>query len=131
MPLAINKPPLYDRIGDHAWEAWFSDLCDQVNANSVVSSVITKSSYTVGLTDGYLFVNATAGPVTILMPFASTKRRRLIVIKKTDTSANAVTVQAKTGDTIDGAATQSLSTANACLTLVSDTTTHWWITSRA
>lgn len=71
------------------------------------------ANYTVLLSDGTIFVDCTAGPVTITLPTAASAivngQGQRVRVKKIDTTANAVTITA-TGGQIDGAASAVIST---------------------
>jgi hypothetical protein len=53
------------------------------------------------------------------------------LIKKTDSSANAVTVTRAGSDTIEGASSKPLAKGYASLTLISNGTNEWYIQSNA
>lgn len=65
------------------------------------------SPYTVTVTDYFISVNSTAGPVTILLPDSPTANRQFIVKDRLGQAAtNAVTITTVSGvNTIDGATT--------------------------
>lgn len=67
--------------------------------------------------DYLLLVDATAGAVTVTLPAVALSNRRVLVVKKVDASANAVTVDGDAAETIDGAASQSLTGQWDALTL--------------
>ncbi|MFF9171734.1 MULTISPECIES: hypothetical protein [unclassified Streptomyces] len=80
--------------------------------------ITTKTSnYTVSVVDETILVDASAGPVTITL-ISAVATPNVYVVKKTDGSANAVTVAAAGTEKIDGASTKSLATAGASTTLV-------------
>lgn len=87
--------------------------------------IVTASPHIVG-TEQVILVDATAGPVTVLMPLTSTRLGNDIQIQKIDASANAVTVSRTGGDTIDGAVTQTLAQQGDALWLVADSTNSEW-----
>jgi hypothetical protein len=62
---------------------------------------------------------ATSG-VTISLPSSTGLSGRQYIIKKTDSSASHVVVEAASGQTIDGFPTQSLTVQYEALTVVSD-----------
>lgn len=64
---------------------------------------------TLGYTHHTVLVDASGGAVTITLPTVATAARRQYYIKKIDASGNAVTIDGAGAETIDGAATQSLS----------------------
>ena len=71
-------------------------------------------------------VDATAGAVTLTLPTATTTTRRIYHVKKTDSSANAVTIDGAGAETIDGATTQTLIAQYESIQIVSDGTS-WFI----
>jgi hypothetical protein len=94
-------------------------------AGSLARAIVSKSgAYTATASDSVMEVNAGSGAVTITVPTAAGIAGRLYTIKKTDASANAVTVAATGGQTFDGSATISLSTQNQHVTVISNGT-NW------
>jgi hypothetical protein len=85
----------------------------------------TTTAYTATGSDSLILGNATSAAFTVTLPNASGRTGRLYTVKKTDSSANAVTV-ATGGGTIDGASTQSLASQWAKLTVISDGT-NWFV----
>jgi hypothetical protein len=86
------------------------------------------ANYTQVTADRVIAVDATSGAVTItLTAVASLPIGYTVTIKKTDTSANAVIVDANSAELIEGATTQILFTQNAHVTIV-NTGTAWIIT---
>ena len=77
------------------------------------------SSYTVSYNDAFIPVDATAGNVTItLLPAREMEQKRL-TIKKTDASANTVTIDASGTETIDGALTRVITTQYVSIEIMS------------
>lgn len=72
------------------------------------------------LSDDLLVVDATAGAVTIALPAAAGAFGAAFAVKKVDASGNAVTIDANGAETIDGAATVSISTQWETVRVVSD-----------
>lgn len=70
--------------------------------------------------------DATSAAITVTLPKAALHNSRVYSIKKTDSSANAVTVTPDGSETIDGAASYALSAQWKSLTIVSDGT-QWLI----
>jgi len=67
-------------------------------------AIATKSGdYTATLNDETILVNATSAAVTITLPDATTATGKKFIVKKIDTTSNAVTVKATAGN-IDGIA---------------------------
>jgi hypothetical protein len=78
--------------------------------------------------DDYIVLcDATAGVVTLTLPAAAASQGRKLVAKKTDASANAVTVDGNGAETVDGAASVSITARYDSVSVISDGTT-WWIT---
>jgi hypothetical protein len=77
--------------------------------------------------DDYLVVcNATSGVVTMTLPAAAASQGRKLVAKKIDASANAVTVDGNGAETVDGAASVSITAQYDSVSVISDGTT-WWV----
>jgi hypothetical protein len=89
-------------------------------------SVVTDSTTsTLASTDDVSLVNATGGAVTITLTGVATSGKRL-TIKKTDSTANTVTIQRDGSSTIDGATTKILYSQYESITIISDGT-NWHI----
>lgn len=71
--------------------------------------------------------DATTAPFALTLPAASTCSGKIFIIKKSDASANAVTVTRAGADTIDGATTYALSTQYQSVTLISDGSALWMV----
>jgi hypothetical protein len=82
---------------------------------------------TLASTDGYVRVDATSGPITVTLPTAVGRDGRPYIIKKIDSSTNAVTVAAAAGETIDGSTTYSLAYQNMSIQIISNAST-WDLT---
>lgn len=70
--------------------------------------------------------DATAGPIALTLPSAGLNEGRILIIKKTDVSANAVTVTRAGSDTIDGATTFPLATQYKFVILINDEDGDIW-----
>lgn len=70
--------------------------------------------------DDILLANASAGAVTIQLPSIGYIKGKRVVVKKTDSTANSVTVTPYSGNLIDGSASVSLTTPNETLRLISN-----------
>lgn len=77
-------------------------------------------------TDYLILVDATAGAVTVTLPVAANSNAAMIVVKKIDAGANAVTVDANGAETIDGAANVALAAQYDAVTVFCDGS-EWWI----
>ena len=91
-----------------------------------VSKVFADSPYSVANSDNIIFCNAIGGNMTITLPSAVTFASRTITVKRTNTTANTVTVGSVAGN-IDGSATYIIpgGTLNS-ITVISDGT-NWYI----
>ena len=94
------------------------------NAASALKTVVTDTADET-LLDGedVCLADATAGNMTITLPGVDSGRQ--VTVKKTDSSANTVTVTGATGN-IDGAANVILYSENESVTLVCDAT-NWFV----
>lgn len=70
--------------------------------------------------DSIILVDATGAARTITLPDAAGRTGKVYDIKKIDASANAVIIDGDGADTIDGAASASLTKQHESLTIVSD-----------
>lgn len=73
-----------------------------------------------------VLVDAAGAARTITLPTAASAKWRKYIIKKTDASANTVTIDGDGAETIDGAATQVLAAQYDFIEIQSDGT-QWWI----
>lgn len=98
-------------------------LMGQPPVNSIVS---LAANYTATDQDSVILLDATAAPRTLTLPPAAnllnvtSGTTKILFVKKTDATANAVTIVANVADTIEGAASVVLDTAFASTILVSD-----------
>lgn len=73
------------------------------------SIVNGDSPYAIGNDDVTIAANATAGAISITLPTGSDHDDRSLFIKKTDSSANAITINRAGADTIEGQTSYTLS----------------------
>lgn len=85
----------------------------------------TGPTHVVG-TESNILVNASGAPVTVTVPDPSTVVGSRLLIKKVDSSSNAVTVVSAVG-TVEGSASQILATVDGTLNLLPDTTGSNWV----
>lgn len=93
---------------------------------NVLGGATTTVSSGQELAAGTYLVDATSGDITVTLPAASEADGVLIRIKKKDSSANAVIIDADASETIDGETTQVLNIQYASLSIVCDGT-EWFI----
>jgi hypothetical protein len=86
---------------------------------------VSSATYTAG-NEYIIHANASAAPIVITLPTASTASGRTYHIKKTDSSANTVTIDPSGTETIDGAATYVILTQYESVMMVSDAT-NWYV----
>jgi predicted RecA/RadA family phage recombinase len=102
---------------------------DVVGVLTYITSVAIDT--TLGATHYTVLVDATAGAVVITLPTAASALAggigRVYNVKKTDVSANTVTVDGNASETIDGATTQVLTAQYQSMTIQSNGTT-WSLT---
>lgn len=90
-----------------------------------VRRITTSDSMT--LNDTIVLVDATAGNVTFTLQAALQWEQKRLVIKKIDASANTVTIDGYSTETIDGATTKVLSAQYASYELTSQGGAVWII----
>src|SRR5690606_16033406 len=90
--------------------------------------IYITASHTANIAERIISASASSGPLTVTLPDPNGIGKKEYVIRKSDGSANAVTIATATG-TINGAATVDLTTQNAALT-VESSGTGWFITAR-
>lgn len=97
-------------------------------ASAVASlSVSSKSAdYTATTADDVLLVDASGAARTITLYAASGNSGKILHIKKTDSSANSVTVDGNASETIDGATTKVLALQYESVTIVCDGS-NWYV----
>lgn len=92
------------------------------------TAIMTRitASYLANTPGEVILANAAAGAITVSLPKAEGFYGRTIQVKKIDSSVNAVTLQAKTGETIDGTNTKAIGSQYMAYTVMS-TGTEWVI----
>lgn len=93
-----------------------------------IPAILTKTAnYTVSTNDGdnvQVNTSASGGAVTITFYAASGNAGKIITVKKTDSSTNAVTLDGNASETLDGALTATLTAQYDSATFVCDGT-NW------
>ena len=89
-----------------------------------VSAVSTNTTAVCGTAYA---VTASGGAVTITLPSAGGSASCEIVVKKVDSSANAVTIARAGSDLIDGLTSQTINAQYAAYSLLDDGTSNWFI----
>lgn len=88
----------------------------------------TSTDITLGATHYTVKVDASGANRTITLPAASGVTRRIYIIKKTDATANTVTIDGNASETIDGATTKVINTQWAGYMIQCDGT-NWIVTA--
>src|SRR6185312_12971588 len=118
---------------NHTGTQSLSTVSGLITANGGISGTLSQTpitaNYTALTTDQVILADATAGNITVTLPAASTEGNRELFVKKVDSSANTVRVAAAGTDTIDGAASVTLSSQYAWIDIISDGTGRWNISS--
>lgn len=84
-------------------------------------NVVTKTaSYVATTADTVILCDATSGDITITLPTAVGISGKVFNIKKTNSNANSVTIDANASQTIDGDLTQIITSQYDSVTIVSD-----------
>ncbi len=91
-----------------------------------VTVVSKTANYTAISTDEYIECDASSGAFTITLPPVASNPGLALDIKKTDSSANAVTVDGNGSELIDGDPIVGLGTQNESIVVVSNGTS-WGI----
>lgn len=86
----------------------------------------TTGTYTLDHTYDVVKCDCSGGAITLNLPAAADRTGWSYTIKKTDSSANTVTIDGNASETIDGATTQVISYQWTSLTIVCDGT-GWYI----
>lgn len=98
----LDSDNRYNRIGEGLY----------VNVRSVSASGNVASN------DYAILVNASGGAVTMTLPAAASSTGQVVNVKKTDASANSVTLDGNGAETIDGAATLAWTTQYQSYTII-------------
>jgi len=96
-------------------------------SDGLVCEVTSKSAdYSASAGDWLIKMDATSGNLAVTLLAASDVMGKRYIVKKTDATANTVTVSAVSGN-IDGAATSVISAARGSIEVVSDGSNYWVI----
>ena len=102
-------------------------VASRLRADGFATAIVRKTTdYTTALDDSTIEFDATSGPLTNTLFPCLNNAGKIIVVKKIDSSANAVTVDGNASETIDGAATTVLTAQWATVTLQVNTAGTAW-----
>jgi hypothetical protein len=107
-----TPPPAYD-------PGFFNNELQAIQ-RSMPPVTIRTAAYTADGKDFLILANAAGGAFSVTLPLASRVKGMAVTIKRLNSGANAVTIARSGSDTIDGAASVSLSAQYASRTVASD-----------
>ena len=91
------------------------------------ANLVTKTeNHTATASDYTILCNSTGGSFTVTLPAAASHTRRIYHIKKIDSSANTITIDGNSSETVDGGTTAIISIQNESLTIQSNGS-NWYI----
>jgi hypothetical protein len=108
----------------------FETFTDQAAKGFIFPPYRVTSSYTMAIEDACILADATSGAITVTLKPAAECEGKRVTVKKIDSSANAVTIDADGSETIDGATTKSLASQYNFMELISEGGA-WWIVSQS
>jgi hypothetical protein len=98
------------------------DVAGSIKGQGLFLSNVSKTAaYTATSTDYAINCDASSGAFTVTLPTASTNTNQMIIIMKTDASANAITI----GGTVNGVANRTLTTQYSSITIHSNGSTYY------
>jgi hypothetical protein len=92
-----------------------------------LNAATATADYQASSCDEVVLADATAASLTVTLPYAADCRACVLTVKKTDAGANAVTVAAKSGETVDGSASVTLAAQYDAVRLYCDGAAWWKI----
>lgn len=117
MTVRVAPPPILSaKEIPFVYQDWFR----QVWLALSLKKIDITSSTTLTVVNDIALVDTTSGSVTLTLQAAKTNPGQVHYIKKTDATANTVTIVPQAGETIDGAASQTLVAQYDALIVVSD-----------
>jgi hypothetical protein len=123
----LNNAPIQEPPGErwhNAWVNWFTKITRMIQTGELYPTRYVSASVTAVLSDSIILADATAGPLTVTLPAAAATKNKRFVVKKTDSTASAVTLAPVSGQ-IDSAATYDITLALGSVDAVSDGTNYW------
>jgi hypothetical protein len=104
-----------------------SEPNSSVQFGGSVSYAIQNTNSSISLDDQqFLLCDASASSIDVYLPLAAGHSGRTYTIKKTDSSANVVSLHTGASEMIDGSSTVSINTRNQYLTIITDGS-NWFI----
>ena len=121
----LSEPPEHADTNSWIFKRWFNELMELILTTILIETVTT--AYTVEADKFYIRADATAGAFAVTLPAALNSQGRQILIKKVDSSGNAVTVTRAGSDTIEGSNTVALAGQWDKTHLISNGISSWEI----
>lgn len=135
---AFQLPQVNNVVDQNLWGAELNTNFSNLDAllltasNFVTRSTTTTDSITSADQNKLILANATSAAYAESLPAASSVSSGfLVIVKKTDSSANAVTVTPNLSDTIEGKSTFPISAQYGFVALISDNVSNWNIISQS
>lgn len=125
MSFKLGNPKNYTDSNSYAMKQWFVAVYNFITSQLNIATV--TATYTVAAKVGYVRADATGGVFTVTVPLAKDNEGRRILIKKIDSSGNAVTVGRTSTDTFEGSSTKSLGAQWSHILIVSNGNNGWEI----
>lgn len=130
---SLNKPLVNNATDQDLWGGYWNDNADTIDAalktarEFLTRAITGADTATIADRNYMILADATSGALAPVVPSAATVGNGFeIAYKKTDATANAVTVTRAAAETIDGATTYVLSGQNDSVCLVSNGTV-WYV----
>jgi hypothetical protein len=129
--ISVNSRVLYDSAGSSVLE-WGSTGIKTVKPVMRFSAQVGSYSTTttISMEDTIILASASGGSITLTLPAAATYPGKVYKIKKTDSSANTVTIDGNASETIDGTLVKYIDNQYDSIEIVSDGT-NWAMISDA
>src|SRR4051812_28137421 len=122
----LSKPLVNDATDQDLWGGYLNTDLDSIDTvllkafkftpttatGTITVSIPTAGTTTLGSSKVLYLCNATSGAFSANLPAAATASGLTVAFKKTDATANAVTLDGNGSETIDGATTFALSAQN-------------------
>lgn len=112
---------------------WGSRVLESNGANkwtilsaALPTSVTKTGAYVATVSDNVILADGTGGAFHVTLPTAVNRNGATLTVKKIDSSANVITIDTTSSQTIDGVTTKVISTQYQSYTVVSDNA-NWWI----
>lgn len=117
MSWQLDQPPKAE-ANSMTYKEWIFKIWKFLKFDSNVVTV--SADYSARMEDKFILMSASTGARVVTLPFASGNLGKVIIIKKTDATANSVTATPRGTETIDTAASAATTARATPIRLVSD-----------